>query len=196
MRKILLTTTFSVLFLLSAQKALASEGDFDLKNRIGTSATCSGWGQFMQDLKYHLLISCRNITYPGGVEVVNYVLWATPLSGGNAVRIGELGLGKGQFTTKEAYSTLFVTIERDKGVRTPTGQVVMQGPITARPNLVSNATPEPAGQQPNPTEGAPTATPIATARPQSGIARFVTGGIVAFIALFAVIFVLFIITRR
>ncbi len=195
MRKIVLTTLFGVLLLIAAPKALASEGDFDLTNKIGTDATCSGWGQFMQDLRYHMLISCRNITYPGGVEVVNYVLWATPLSGGNAVRIGELGLGKGQFTTKDAYSSLFVTIERDKGVRTPTGQVVMQGNVTARPNLVGKGTTQPTGQNTTPT-GAPTASPIATAKPQSGIARFLTGGIIAFIALFAIIFVLFIITRR
>lgn len=195
MKKILLTAVLTTVFLLTAKGVLASEGFIDLTNRINTDSRCSAFSVFEQDLRYHIQYSCRDITYPGGIEVVNYILWSNPVSGGNAVKIGEIGLGKGHFTTIDAFSSLFVTVERDRNTRTPVGQTIMQGNVKTIANLESKFTPRPTEQN-NTTEITPTLSPTPTAVPQSGVAKFLTGGIIAFIALFAVIFVIFVITRR
>lgn len=186
-----------MLFLTITGQTYASEGETTLTNRIGTQATCWMGSVFMQDLNYHIIGTCRNITYPGGAEIVNYVLWANPQAGGNPVRIGELGLGKFEYRTREPFGSVFVTIERDRNVRTPAGQTIMQGSMSPFTSLEGNAR---ATAKPSETtkqeEVSDLATPTPTAKPTSGIARFLTGGIIAFLGLFAVIFIIFIITRR
>lgn len=200
MKRIFVGFTSLVLFLSIASHVHASEGQTVLTNRIGTQATCWIGSVFMQDLYYHLLGTCRNITYPGGAEIVNYIVWATPQSGGAPVWVGDLGLGKVEYRTQNPFSSLFVTVERDRNVRTPSGPIIMQGSIepfsmlegktraTSKPSEV--AAPQESTDDPL------SATPKPTAAPASGIARFLTGGIIAFLGLFAVIFIIFIVTRR
>lgn len=198
MKRILVGFASLVLFLGVVSQVHASEGQTTLTNRIGTQATCWVGSVFMQDLNYHLIGTCRNITYPGGAEIVNYVLWATPQAGGSAVRIGDLGLGKLEYRTKDPFSALFVTVERDRNIRTPSGTIIMQGSMEPFTTLEgkTRATSKPAEvAAPQETTADPLA-PKPTAAPASGIARFLTGGIIAFLGLFAVIFIIFIVTRR
>lgn len=189
-------TFLLVAFLSIPAVAHASEGEATLTNKIGTQATCWMGSVFMQDLNYHIIGTCRNLTYPGGAEIVNYVLWGNPEASGTAFRIGELGLGKFEYRTQNAFTSVFVTVERDRNVRTPSGQLIMQG--TVKPFSIlegkTRATSAPeAGTKADEVLESPTPTPAAQA---SGIAKFLTGGIIAFLGLFAVIFILFIITRR
>jgi len=173
----------------------ASEGDIVLANRANTAARCEGGSVLMQNLNYTIYMSCRDITYPGGVEVVNYIVWANPTSGGNPIKLGDLDLGKKEFSTKIAFNTVFVTVERDNNVRTPSGPTLLQGTVTPYKTLESAPRPGTTAS-PLPTGNGTDATVSATPAPRTGFARLLTGGIIAFLGLFAIIFILFVITRR
>jgi len=188
---------------MSASNAQAIDGEVNLTNRTGDNSRCWAATVLMQDQTYKILFSCRDITYPGGNEVFYYVVWANPTNGGAAQRLGSLGLGKVQFSTKTEFSSLFITKEKSPNARTPEGPTVMQGTLRTVPiltesgrstTLTGNATNAPS-QTTEPTvtgEPAPTATP----QPRTGIAKFLTSGILAFLALFGIIFVVFVITKR
>lgn len=180
----------------------ASEGLVEMTNRVNQDARCFAASVLMQDLNYKVLVSCRDIVYPGGSNIINYIVWANPVSGSSAVRLGSLNLGKVEFRTKQAFSSLFVTVEKTSNVRAPEGQVVMQGSLQSiklldgnQPVRTGSPTPTPKGQteSPMPTiEGEPTPTP----QPRSGIARFITGGILSVLGIAGIIFIVFILTKR
>lgn len=202
MKKILLSFVFSALAIVAVAKpTAASEGIFELRNQIGTDARCYALSVLMQNQNYQVLVSCRDIIYPGGTEVFNYVVWATPNDGGNSVRLGTLDLGKVEFKSKTAFNNIFVTKEQDDRPRNPQGQLVMQGSrqtisildgrqadrnttVNNQPNeLLSDATPSPS---PEPEE-----------KSGPNVFRLIAaGGIIAFLALFGIILVVFVITRR
>lgn len=203
MRKIvsvLLTGTFLSLV---ASVANASEGLVELRNRVNSDARCFAASVLMQDQNYQILVSCRDITYPGGTEVFNYTVWANPTDGGGAFKLGVLNLGKVQFRTQKSFGTLFVTKEQNTGVSAPTGPIVMQGSV--RPiallqekNLNTPST-TPGTNQPEivpPSPGESLETPVPTSAPRTGVAKFLTSGILAVIGIAGIIFLLFIITKK
>jgi hypothetical protein len=145
----------------------------------------------MQDLNYNLLLDCRDILYPGGTNVFSYVLWAVPTNGGNHFRLGTIDFGKNSFKTKTAFSSLYVTKESDKNARTPTGPIIMQGSVE-RNEFLDGVAPTTAPSELN----EPTPTPIATPQPRNLGRIFAAGGVLAFIAIFGVILVIFVITRK
>lgn len=189
----LLFSGLVVLFLVAlASEAQASEGPFTLRNIVGQAARCEGGSILMQDRNYNVYISCRDISYPGGTDVFGYVVWAVPSGGGNQFRLGTLGLGKVSFRTKTAFSSLFVTKEEDENARTPSGPVIMQGSVGRFETLDGPPpTPSAAGEL-----GTSTPTPIATPQPRNLGRIFAAGGLLAFIALFGVILVILVITRK
>lgn len=175
----------------------ASEGVVELTNRVGEDARCWAPSVLMPDQTYEILISCRDIIYPGGTEVFNYVMWARPITGGNPVRLGTLELGKRKFRTQTAYDALFVTKERQDSVRAPEGTIVMQGLITRVSLLDPDTTPKPTaqpGQSPAPDEV--DGSPVATQAPQGGIAKFLAGGIVTILGIAGILFVIFVVMRK
>lgn len=182
-----------LLLLVSAKTASAGEGIIELKNTIGEDARCFTTSILMQDLQYNVLISCRDIIYPGGTDIFNYIVWSTPQTGG-VERLGELGLGKVEFKTKNPFTSLFVTRERDRKTTQPSGQVVMQGSVQNITFL------DPANKAQAQAElGSPTVTasPIPTPKPTSAVSRILAaGGVIAFIALFGVILLVFVVTRK
>jgi hypothetical protein len=200
MKKLFLMGFFGALSLVFASTTYASEGYTILTNRGGATATCWVGSVVMQNDNYTLLFSCRDITYPGGTEVFSYVLWSNPLDGSAPIKLGNLGYGKGEFKAKKAFGTLFVTKETSTGARTPEGPVVMQGAIQPLPGLQNNNTTGGTTQTPtaSPTtnDGLVTETPAPTTQPRTGIAKFLTSGILAIIGLAGIIFILFIVVRR
>jgi len=179
------------LFVVGVKTANASEGIFELRNRVGEQARCVAYSVLMQDRKYDILMSCRDILYPGGTDVFSYVVWAVPTDGGAHFRLGSLGLGKVSFGSNYAFSSLYVTKETDDRVRSPQGPVIMQGSLQ-RSELLDGPAPTP-----NPNElGEPTPSPIATPQPRNLGRIFAAGGVIAFIAIFGVILVVFVITRK
>ncbi len=152
----------------------------------------------MQDLNFDINVSCRDITYPGGTQVVNYVAWATPLQGGGAFRLGTIDLGKVQFRTLTPFSSLFVTVETDPWTRTPSANVIMSGEHQ-RDEFLDGNEPRQATDSESRELGEPVGTglPQATAAPSRNIGRiFAIGGFIAFLAIFGVVLIIFVITRR
>ena len=185
----LVFAVFLSLFVLSANSASADE--FNLRNRVGDSARCTVYSVLMQDANYNLSLDCRDILYPGGETVFSYVLWATPTNGGNHFKLGTIGFGKNSFKTKIPFNTIYVTKETDSNTRTPTGEIIMQG-FLERNEFLDGPVPTP-----NPDElGTPEPSPIATPAPRNLGRIFAAGGVIAFIAVFGVILVIFVITRK
>lgn len=179
-----------MLGVLSAGSVMASEGTFELRNQAGGSARCFATSVLMENLNYEILVSCRDILYPGGTEVFSYVTWANPVDGGSAVKLGTLGVGKVQFSTKQAFGSLFVTKETNPKVRTPGGAVVMSGnlqkiTILENPNAVSLEQAELTQPEVSPTPAPKT----------SALNVFRIGGAVAFVLLVLVVGLVFVITR-
>lgn len=180
-----------LLFFLFAVPANASEGPFVLRNTVGDAARCEGGSILMQDRNYNIYVSCRDISYPGGTDVFSYVVWGVPSAGGNHFRLGTLDLGKVTFKTKTAFSSLYVTKEEDEKARSPQGPVIMQGTVGRFETLDGTPTTPVVSEL-----GTPTPSPIATPQPRNLGRIFAAGGVLAFIAIFGVILVIFVITRK
>lgn len=118
-------------------------------------------------------------------------MWANPLDGGNPVKFGELGIGKATFESKKAFSGLYVTTERNRGIRKPEGEVVMSGNVEALTFLDRPTTPTP--------------TPEGQNQETPGVQELTTGqklglalrraGLVIFLALAATVGLAFVLTR-
>lgn len=203
MKRIISFLIVAFAFVLLAKNASASEGLVELRNTQGEDARCFASSILMSDQNYSILVSCRDILYPGGTEIFNYVVWANPVSGGNAFRLGTLNLGKVSFKTKTAFSSMFVTKEKNNNPSSPSSDVVMRG--TLRPiaileskklnvPTVTPGTNQPEMVPPSPGEELVSPTPAPTV--SSGIAKFLTGGILAIFGIAGIIFLLFIITKK
>lgn len=198
----LLATLF--VFLAYPGKTLASQGIFELKNQVGEAAVCHATSGIMEDQRYNILTLCQNILYPGGTQVYHYIAWINPTEGGNAIRLGEIGLGKKLFKANVAFSTMFVTKELQSNPRTPTGTVVMRGNFQDIQFLKQNeaTTTSVVNNTGNNNdneliEASPTPTASPAPADNNNIFRIVAaGGIVAFLGLFGVILIIFVISRR
>lgn len=194
MKKTIVGTWVFLMFLtFAAQRVSASEGYFELRNQIGEKGRCLANSVLMQDLNFRVLVSCRDIIYPGGTDIFNYIVWATPTTGNAPLRLGELGLGKVELRTPTQFTSLYVTKERVERAKSPTGVVVMRG---NHQSFAFLDTPSQQTPTPKPSElGSPnpSATPQAK---KSAFSILRVGGAIAFIALFGVILMIFLITRR
>ncbi|MDP3998769.1 MAG: hypothetical protein Q8P89_04110 [bacterium] len=133
----------AVLFFLTASFTRASEGNIELASTTGQDMRCSVSSVLGRDLSYTLLVNCRDLTYPPAPDLFSYVLWSNPLKEGNPQKLGELGVGKAEFKTPNAFSNLFVTKERDATVKLPSELVVMQGQVQPVSFLEGPVTPAP-----------------------------------------------------
>jgi hypothetical protein len=185
-----LVTIFG-LMIWGANRADVLADEINLRNRVGEAARCTVYTVLMQDANYNLLLDCRDILYPGGASVFSYVLWAVPTNGGNHFRLGTIDFGKNFFKTKTPFNALYVTKETDSKTRTPAGPVMMQGSLE-RNEFLDGPAPTPGASE----LGEPTPTPIATPAPRSLGRIFAAGGVLAFVAIFGVILVIFVITRK
>lgn len=187
---------FSLILVVIALVAVSSRAnvyadEVNLRNITGETARCTVYSVLMQDSNYNLLLDCRDILYPGGSSVFSYVLWAVPSDGGNQFRLGTIDFGKNFFKTRTAFNALYITKETNSNTRTPTGPIIMQGSVQRNEFLDGPA------PTPNPNElGSPSPTPIATPAPRNLGSIFAAGGVLAFLAIFGVILVIFVITRK
>ncbi|KKS77232.1 MAG: hypothetical protein UV74_C0013G0005 [Candidatus Woesebacteria bacterium GW2011_GWB1_43_14] len=171
---------------IAAPSVGASEGTFELQNTSGENARCFAASVLMSDQNYNVLLSCRDITYPGttsGTDIFSYIVWGSGTDG-KTYKLGELGVGKVYLKTKNAFDSLFITREKDADTRSPKGETVMKGSIqnidfldTGIGELNEDITPTP--------------TPKA-----SNINLAQLSGALAFIGIFALAIILFLITRR
>lgn len=179
------------LFLL-AKTTFASEGTVELRSTTDKDYRCFAASLLMENASYKVIVSCRDLIYPPQPDLFTYIIWATPLDEGNPVKFGELGIGKASFETKESFSNLFVTTERNRGVRRPEGQVVMRGSVESITFLDRPTTPTPT---PSTTEqeGEPAKAELTTGQKLTLALR--RAGLVIFLALAATVGLVFILTR-
>jgi hypothetical protein len=106
--------------------------------------------------------------------------------------LGELGVGKAEFQTKDAFSSLFVTVEHDSNPRSPSGMTVMKGAVQNITFLERPTTPTPTP------EGQPTQVEQKN-QSQSTSDKLITGlkraGLVSALAIIALIGLVFVLTR-
>lgn len=121
----------------------ASQGTVELLSQTNDPTKCFAVSLRMQNLEYRILFSCQYLIYPVDDTVFNYTMWAQPKDGGKTVKLGAVGLGKGEFKTKTAFSSLFVTTEKDSKTKTPEGKVVLRGNVEPIKFLEEELTPTP-----------------------------------------------------
>ena len=197
---IITLSAMAILFFL-AKSAQASEGVIEVVSTTSDVYRCWASSVRMQNQEFRIPFTCRNLIYPANDNVFNYVMWATPQSGGETIKLGALGLGRGQFVTKKAFTSLFVTTERSKDVKTPEGSVVMRGNVEPiEPFFKEGPTPTP-----TPTTTAEGGDEGKTQEEQKPSEELTTrekfllalkrAGIAALIALVALVGLIFVVTR-
>src|SRR3989344_9373209 len=172
--------SFIVGLFLLAKTSYASEGLVEIRSETDKDYRCFAASLLQANASYRVIISCRDLIYPPQPDLFTYIIWATPLDGGNPVKFGELGIGKASFETKVAFSNLFVTTERNRGVKRPEGQVVMRGSVESISFLDNPTTPTPTLSVPE-GEKEPTQEKLTTGQKLSLALR--RAGLVIFLAL-------------
>lgn len=190
---LIFTLVFGLLFVLHTN-IKANEGETELRSTSDQEYRCYVYSQKMQDQNYRLLVSCRDLIYPGGETVFTYVLWANPLEGGSPNKLGELGFGKAEFKTKEAFIGLFVTTEENSRTKSPDGLVVMRGTLQSISFLdrPQSPTPTPEGAETEVSEEELAEEVSTGSRILTALRR---AGIVIILVLAAVMGLVFVLTR-
>jgi hypothetical protein len=186
---------FSMLFsfLLTIQTVNASEGTVELKSTTNSNYRCYATSIQMIDLNYNVSITCRDLLYPSGDDIFNYMLWATQVKDGKPLKLGALGLGRAAFKTIVPFSNLFVTTESNVKSKTPTGTTVMAGDVKPIAFL-QETKPQPEETQTPAEEETPTPTGQSTKdRLVSGLKR---AALVSLFALLALVGLVFVLTRK
>ena len=181
-------------FLLTNSIALANEGIVNLRSTGGQDFRCFVASVRLQDQTHRVIVSCRDLIYPGGVTVFDYVLWGNPIEGGNPFKLGALGTGKAEFKTKEIFTGLFVTTEENSRARNPEGEVVMRGALEVIEHLEKPTTPTPTPEDAQTDEEEMTEEDSSTgSRLSTALNR---AGIVILLALASVVGLVFVLTRQ
>ena len=186
------TIVLSGLSLASATSAFASEGTFELKNTVGEQARCFAFSVLMPSQKYEVLMSCRDILYPGGTQVFDYVVWAQDADG-KTENLGTLDKGKIQFSVAKQFASLFVTKETSEKARNPEGTVIMRGYWKDIDILKANAQ---TTTQPGETPEAELTPAPEEVKKGSPLNIFRIGGAIAILFLAATMLVVYFITKR
>lgn len=174
----------------------ASNGQINLTSTNGKNYRCYAMSSYMANSSYNVLISCKDLIYPPDEGLFKYVVWANPSEGSGPQRLGELGVGTALYKTRTAFSSLFVTTEENQNTRSPQGATVMTGRVNPIPILenenVPTPNPEEASQEEIQPEDQTTNEMSTKDRLLLGLKR---AGLVSFLALIAVIGLVFVLTR-
>lgn len=186
---------FAAIFLIT-KSAYALEGTAELRSTNKADYRCFASSLQMQDRKYNILVSCRDLIYPAEGQLFSYILWTIPTDGSSAIKLGELGKGKANFKTDIPFSSLFATTEFDNRTNVPEGNVVMTGNLQGISFLDRPTTPTPkpeGGEEVEEVQITPLVQELSTRdKLFQGLRR---AGIVSFFALAALIGLVFVITR-
>ncbi len=197
MKKILILV--ALMFSVAAAKVEASEGTIELRNVGVSNARCFAASILMRDFNYKILLSCRDLVYPApaGDDLFNYTLWARESGGDGVMKLGTVGVGRGEFESDKAFSQLFITQERNGNARRPSDSVIMVGGVSPIGLLENPATTQ--VQAPSEPIATPESSPTAQEEDENGggfsIIRLI-GGIVIGVIVFVVIVALISASRR
>lgn len=182
-------------FLFLAKPSFASEGTVELRSTNNQDYRCFASSLLMENSKYKVLVSCRDLIYPPQLDIFSYIMWGNPISSSRPVRLGALGVGKASFETKNAFSRLYVTIEQNKNTRSPSDQIVMTGNVQRIAFLDRPTTPTPTLEGAEETEVEITPAGQATSLREKVALAFKRAGIIVFLGLVAIIGLVFVLTR-
>jgi len=201
MKKILIILTSTILslvmFFVLVKKVSASEGTFELESNTRDNFRCFAASLLLENRKYKVIITCRNLLYPPNEELFSYILWANSFTDNKQVKLGSLGIGKATFDTNKPFNHLYVTVEKDKKAKSPSGTIVMQGDLQ-KLSFLENI------QSPTPTEEVDEEEIMKDEtqkeeQPLSTKDKLLTGlrraGLIAFVALVALIGLIFVVSR-
>ncbi len=192
LRNILISVIFVFALFSVVKPASASEGTVELRSATTNSYRCFVASVQMIDLKYRVLVTCRDLLYPAGDDIFTYMLWGTPVSGKSAIKFGELGLGRAEFRIKTAFSNLFVTTEKNAKTKEPTGPVIMKGNVK-RIAFLDNKVSAPAEEEidaPDEVVASPSPTLSTKDRLVAGLRKAGVASLLALVAVFGLVFVL------
>lgn len=131
MFKKVLAAAAVMVFLGIVSPAKASEGVVELDNVVGESSRCFAASVLMPDYNYKIIMSCRDLIYPVGDNVFKYLVYIVPVEGKKDVQLGELGVGKAQFGTRNQFFSMYVVRERgEMGSQKEQQTVVMRGNVS------------------------------------------------------------------
>lgn len=142
---LILVAFFTLVSLFTPKTAFASEGTFEIRSTNRESYRCWAASLYMPNYRYRVIIGCIDLIYPPQPPELYryYIIWANPTSGGKAIRLGELGGGKGNFEVREPFSELFVSLENANNIKVPSDQIVMRGKVEPVNFLLRSSTPTP-----------------------------------------------------
>lgn len=193
-----------LLFIISVGIVKASEGTVELESITAEDYRCYAASIQQMNWSYQILVTCRNLIYPAGDNIFQYIMWADPIAEGKPIKLGSLGLGRAKFGTKTPFSSLFVTTEVNNKAKEPQGPTVMIGNVD---RITFLDEPEPAqvidvgDDEPEvtPTTTQQEPTPVIQDTPDTDNNRLVRGlrraGIVIGIALVTIVGIVFVLTR-
>ncbi|MGD8744244.1 MAG: hypothetical protein PVJ52_01450 [Candidatus Woesebacteria bacterium] len=187
--KALFIFAFAAFVLFFPKQAKASEGTVDLRDLTGRGYRCYAASVQMIDLSYRILITCRDLLYPAGDDIFNYILWGTSEEKGEVMKFGTLGFGRAEFKSSRAFTELYISTEKSTRTKEPEGPIVMRGRV--RPIEFLQGPVTPGLDEVEPIETAtPTPTPSTRERLIEGLRRAAVVSIIALVSLGALIFVL------
>lgn len=177
--KVLTSAFFIALALFAGSGSVrASEGTAEIKSTIENGPNCYTASVLMENFEYKVTLSCRNVIYPPSEDQFAYMLWAVPIEGGRTIKLGALGVGKGIYKTKDAFSELFVTSEGNDKVRSPSANVVARG-LVDQIEILKKGIPTDEAETTEPAESfgeiIKQPTPIPTLIPTDGGGGFLSG---------------------
>ena len=157
-----------VMGLVMAGRVGASEGTAEIYSLRGRPERCFLASILMQDGKYKVMISCRDLIFPPDQGVYGYVLWAYPADGGDPVKLGSIGVGKGLYTMPVSFSGVYVSEDKPvvrQGVKRIFPDPLMRGTMEALAIWTSDRV-----SLPTPTLE-PTPTPVSGGGAEGGTAQ-------------------------
>lgn len=170
-----------------ASQASASEGQAEMQNLVGDPSRCVATSGLFAGSEYNILVLCRDLVYRNNPEALYYIVWAQPTTGGDPIKLGDLGLGNASFKTKTPFSRIFATQERDRNVKRPTGVVAMSGNMHGFAFFANNsANPVAPGDE----QAIMTPSPTPQAQTSNFLSRFRTGGVITVISIIVIIVML------
>lgn len=190
---VLTFAVFSAIAILIPPKTSASVGLFELRSTTSDDYRCFASSLLMSDKTYDIAVNCTNLIYPPlPGNIAYYIMWATPLTGKNILKLGDLGKGEARFGSRDPFTSLFVTIETNAGSRTPSKNIIMNGGVQPITFLQRPTTPTPT---PVITiTGTPQGNAILSTKDKLLLA-LQRAGIAAVIALVAIVGLIFVVSR-
>ncbi len=184
----------------SIKTVSANVGTIEVRSITSEEYRCWAASLIMPDKSYEVTVNCANLIYPPlPPEISSYVMWATPVAGKNAIKLGDLGKGEAKFQVKQSFTSLYVTLEPNANVRTPSKNIIMSGGVEQISFLRRPTSPTPTlevekSTTPGKEKTATTDTSNLSTKDKLLLALR-RAGIAALIALIAIVGLIFVVTR-